>query len=96
MRTKGGLFLADNDIVSETENLEPAAIGQYRSVPAHEMVQPAEPLDGLLPRTQSQMVRIGEDHLCAVAHTWSMMRPLTVPCVPTGMNAGISTGPWGV
>ncbi len=27
---------------------------------------------------------------------WSGVTPLTVPRVPTGMNAGVSTRPWGV
>ena len=31
-----------------------------------------------------------------VARSSSISKPLTVPCVPTGMKAGISTGPCGV
>src|SRR5688572_24624625 len=30
------------------------------------------------------------------AASWSGVRPLTVAWVPTGMNVGVSTGPWGV
>src|SRR6476620_8861326 len=31
-----------------------------------------------------------------VAATWSGRTPLMVPCVPTGMNAGVSNEPWRV
>ena len=31
-----------------------------------------------------------------VARSWSGVSPLTVACVPTGMNAGVSTEPCGV
>ncbi len=31
-----------------------------------------------------------------VARSWSGVIPLTVACVPTGMNAGVSIVPWGV
>ena len=43
--------------------LESAAIGQDRPVPAHEAVQPAERRDRLLARPQRKMIRVAQNHL---------------------------------
>ena len=51
--------------VGEAEDLEAAAVGEDRAVPAHERVQPAERRDRFLARPQRQVVRVGQDHLRA-------------------------------
>ena len=80
----------------QAEDLEPAGVGQDRTVPAHERVQPAERRHHVLARPERQVVGVGQHHPVPVARSWSGVSPLTVAWVPTGMNAGVSTEPFGV
>ena len=47
--------------VGEAEYLVPAAVGQDRSVPAHEAVQPPERSDPLVSRTEVEVIGVRED-----------------------------------
>ena len=49
----------------EREDLEPAGVGEYRAVPAHEAVQPAGGGDDLRPGAEEQVVRVAQDDLRA-------------------------------
>ena len=49
----------------EREHLEASRVGEQRTVPAHEAVQPPELLHDVLPRTHVQVVGVREDHGCA-------------------------------
>ena len=53
--------LVDDPQVAQRDDLEAARIGQDRAVPVHEPVQPAEPLDPVVPGPQVQVVRVGQD-----------------------------------
>ena len=55
--------IVDPAEVRQAEDLEAAGIGQDRSVPGHEAMQPAQARDPLGGRTKVEVVRIPEDHL---------------------------------
>ncbi len=65
VRAKLGSLLVDRDPVSEAEDLETAAVGQERTVPAHEVVQSSQLLNHLGPGAEGQVVGIGQDQLSA-------------------------------
>ena len=56
--------LVDFRHVRQAEDLETAAIGQDRAVPAHEGVQPAQFRHDLFARPQGQVIGVGQHHLC--------------------------------
>jgi hypothetical protein len=62
---EGHAVLIDPAEVSQAEDLEAAGIGQDRSIPAHEAVQPAEPRDALMAGPQGEVVGVGQDDLDA-------------------------------
>ena len=47
----------------EAHHLEPAAIGQDRPLPVHELVQPAQPVHPLRPRTQHQVIGVAQQDI---------------------------------
>ena len=55
------LVLGDLGDLGQGHDLETAAIGQDRPLPAHEPVQPAQPRHPLGPRPQHQVVGVAED-----------------------------------
>ena len=59
-----GLHLAQ---CRQRKHLEAAGVGQHGPRPAHEAMHAARALDQLMPRPQVQVVRVGEDDLCAAA-----------------------------
>ena len=61
-----------------------------------EPVQVAEVAHDLLARAEHQVIGVAEDDLRAGGGEIVGRTPLTVPCVPTGMNAGVSNAPWRV
>ena len=63
VRAKRHSVFADAHVPGQTENLESAAVGQDRSVPTHEPMQPARGDEGLQTRSQHEVVGIGEDDL---------------------------------
>ncbi len=63
VRAEDGLLLGDLADGREAEELEAAAIGQDRAVPAHEAVQAAQVADHLLARPQGQVIGVGQHHL---------------------------------
>ena len=84
--------------LAQAEDLEAAGIGQQRPVPAHELVQPAQLAHQLVPRSQIEMVGIAQNDLRAQMFRTRSSRmscgtAFTVPAVPTGMKAGVSTSP---
>lgn len=48
---------------AKAEDLKPATVSQDRSVPVHELVQPAEPRHAFVTGAQVQMVGVAEDDL---------------------------------
>ena len=82
--------------VGERDDLEAAAVGEDRAVPAHEPVEPAEALDPLVARAAGRGGRCwrGRSRRRPSSRS-SGSRALTVAFVPTGMNWGVSTTPWG-
>ena len=95
MRAKRRSVFGDLGIAGEAEDLKATAVGQDRAVETAERMQPAEG------RTISSPGPAPDDRcwpgsFAPVARTMSTVRPFTVPCVPTGMNAGMSTLPCGV
>ena len=81
----------------EAEHLVAAAVGQDRPRPADEAVQAAGARDEIVARPQVQVIGVAEDDLGAERRSRSRcVTPLTAPCVPTGMNAGVCTTPCGV
>ena len=81
----------------ERHDLEAAGVGQDRPRPAHEPVQAAQPRDALGARAAASGGRC-----CPARSRRRSRRPtaaviaLTVPPVPTGMKAGVSTVPCAV
>ena len=80
--------------VREAEDLKTAGIGEDRPVPAHERVQaarapPPRPRRAAAPGDRCSPAA----SRCPVPRICSGVNPLTVACVPTGMKAGVSTGP---
>ena len=63
VRAEDGLLFGHFDAMGEAEQLEAAAIGQDRPVPAHEAVQPAQRGDDLFAGPQREMVGVAQDHL---------------------------------
>ncbi len=61
------VVVESGDRVAEREDLEPAGIGEDRTVPAGEGVQTAELLDDVLARPEMEVVRVAEDHVGAEA-----------------------------
>ena len=61
-----------------------------------ESMQPAELPNDVMTGAEEEVIRIGEDDLGAGRSQSSGLRLFTVPCVATGMKAGVSTSPWGV
>jgi hypothetical protein len=64
-RGAAALDLVGHRSVPHREDLEAAGVGDDRALPAHEAVQPAEPLDQLAPRAQEQVEGVAEHHLVA-------------------------------
>jgi hypothetical protein len=48
--------------VAQTEDLETTGVGQNRSRPIHEPVQPAQPTNRLVTRPKKQVIGIGKDN----------------------------------
>ena len=75
---------------AQAEDLEPARIGEDGVGPGHEAVQPAHPADRLVARAADRDDRCWPAGCCtprsSARSRW--VRPLTVACVPTGMNTG--------
>ncbi len=63
-RSKLDPLLGDPSHFAEAEHLETAGIGEDRTVPAHETMQPAVHPNDVRSGTQPQVKRVAEDHLC--------------------------------
>ena len=63
MILKMGPLLRDTAQLRQGKNLETTAVGQNRTIPAHELVQAADLADDVEPRTHEKMVGIAEDDL---------------------------------
>ena len=96
VRPERHALVGDPVAVGQAEDLEPARIGEDRTVPAHERVQAAERLARPLRRAEGEVIGIRQQHPRAGRPELVGREPLTVACVPTGMNAGVSTVPCGV
>ena len=60
MRLERRTILANLGHVPERENLKPSTVGQNRSIPTHETMQPPQVCNPLTPRTQRQMVGVAQ------------------------------------
>ena len=65
MRCERHPFVIDTSQIGEREDLESARVGEDRSVPCHEPMQPSQPRDSLGRRPEVEVVRVSEDHLRA-------------------------------
>ena len=65
MRRERHPFVIDTSQIGEREDLESARVGEDRSVPCHEPMQPSQPRDSLGRRPEVEVVRVSEDHLRA-------------------------------
>ena len=63
MRLEHHALFGDLAQPAQAEDLEAAGIGEDRPRPVHELVQPAEPPDRLVPRPQIQMIGVAENDL---------------------------------
>ncbi len=82
------------DRVAEREHLEPARIGKDRAAPPGEGMQAAERFDHVLAGAEVEVVGVAEDRRRRRAREPRRDgAPLTVPLVPTGMNAGVRISP---
>src|SRR5208283_1871087 len=63
VRLKPDSFFFDFVYPGQAEDLEPAAVGQYRMVPAHKFVKPAQARHSLVPRAQVEVICICKDDL---------------------------------
>lgn len=61
VRLKLNAFVADATKPREAEDLEPAAVREYRPAPRNETMKPAELIDGQVPRPQIEMISIAEN-----------------------------------
>jgi hypothetical protein len=89
-------LLAEPAQLGQAEDLEAAGVRENGPVPRHEPVESAHVAHQLVAGTQEQVIRIGEDDLGARGRRSSGPRLLTLPCVATGMKAGVSRSPCGV
>ncbi len=96
MRAEDDAALLDLAQSGERHDLEAAGIGEDRMRPAHEPVQAAERRDALGAGPQHQVIGVAEQDVGAGRAHRLRLEPLTVAWVPTGMNAGVRTGPCGV
>ena len=53
-------------------------------------MQPAAPRDQIVAGPQIQVVGVAQQDLGAERFEIACVTPFTAPCVPTGMNAGVS------
>ena len=67
VRLELGAFLGDHAPLGEAEDLEAAAVGQDRPVPADEAVQAAAPRDQLVAGAEKEVIGVAEDDLGAGA-----------------------------
>src|SRR5215212_5486765 len=69
---KRNSVLANSHVPGQAENLEPPAIGQDGSVPAHEPMQPAGGDEGFQTRSQHAVVGVGKNDLrpCGAYFFW--------------------------
>ncbi len=69
MRLERDALFRDLANLAEAHHLEAAGVGQDRSIPAHEFVQPAEARDAFRAGAQHQMIGVAEEDVgTGVAH----------------------------
>ena len=85
-------FIGDFAAAGETEDLIAAAVRQNSPVPADKAMESAEPRDQLLAGAQVEMVGVRKhEDARRRRETSRCVSALIAPCVPTGMNTGVST-----
>src|SRR5262249_18637291 len=65
MRLKLGAVFRDDSPAGEAVDLEPSAVGENRSMPGGESMQPAQPSNDFRARAQHQVVGVAQDDLRA-------------------------------
>ena len=65
VRAERDALVVDRPEVAQADDLVAARVGQDRPLPGHELVQPAEPFDPFVARSQIQVVRVAQDDLGA-------------------------------
>ena len=75
---------------------KPRQVSEEGAVPGHEAVQAPQAGHRLRPGAQGEVVGVGQDDLGPQGAQLRGVEDFTVACVPTGMKAGVRTGPCGV
>ena len=63
MRAKLHAFFLYLSHLGERENLKASGISEYRPMPVHELVEPAEVMYHLVARSQVKMISVAKFHL---------------------------------
>ena len=80
----------------QAEDLVAAAVGEHGPFPGAELVQPARLGDQRGAGAQAKVVGVAQDDLGPPGRpARAGVMVLTVARVPTGMNTGVCTSPWG-
>ena len=79
MRLEFGTLFGDDSALGETKDLEAAAVGQQRPVPADESMESAPSCDQFVAGTQKQMVGIPENDFSAALDEVAVQRGLDRP-----------------
>ena len=67
----------------QREHLKSARVGQYRTRPVHELVQPARALDQIFARTQVQVIGVGQYYLRVYLQQFARANGHRIVCVGT-------------
>jgi hypothetical protein len=62
MGLEGNTHLGNTLVYTHTVNLVASALGKERLVPVHKLVETAQGLNQLMPRSQEEMIGIGKDN----------------------------------
>ena len=96
VRAEDGFLLGHFHAMGEAEDLEAAAVGQDRPVPAHEAVQAAQRGDYLFARPQREMIGIAQDHFRPAPADLFDLQPFDARLRGDGHEGGRCTSPCGV
>ena len=97
VRSKGHTLVGHAIPSRKAEHLKTTGIGENRTIPPHECVQTTD-----RPPPHSHRAGVPDDRYSRAAFAFRLREadrasiPLTVAWVPTGMNAGVSSEPFGV
>ena len=88
--TEPGAGLVDRPPLGEAEDLIAATVCEDGPIPPDEAVESAAPRNQVVARPEIEVIRVAEHDLRAGRFGSRNVMPLTAPCVPTAMKAGVS------